>query len=128
VPAVTPDIPGWSDLIDWFGYSPTFHDAVVEKVDLRANPPLIQLHTWHMTSETDERGYYKTAKHITVRFIFEDIQETTMDGESSDDILNQLRIEKSESGQTLFLCSVMDKGGFVRARKIRVEIEPRAAE
>src|SRR5258708_3012424 len=62
-------IDGAEELYQWFGFWPSFPDA--EVVSLRLNrraPSSLIIHTWEMTKEVDEQGYFGTVKHIVVEF------------------------------------------------------------
>lgn len=48
-------IPGGAELLAWFGYVPSFHDA--EIIDLHLNrhgPSTLRIHVWEMTGKVDE--------------------------------------------------------------------------
>jgi hypothetical protein len=64
------DICGWSELVDWFGFEPDFHDAEVVRIEFRRapHPTSISVYTWRITSEVDDAGYYVLDRHATVIF------------------------------------------------------------
>ncbi|MGF7149072.1 hypothetical protein FHS96_002714 [Sphingomonas zeicaulis] len=74
-------IPGWTGLVDWFGYSPNFHDAEVLSVDLaRApHPSAIRIHAWRTTSEIDEAGHFILDRHALVTIKIVDIQSLRLE-------------------------------------------------
>jgi hypothetical protein len=68
----------------YFGYWPKFHDAEITKVTLESHPGYratvtFALAAFGMTSETDEKGFYKLAKHCQVEFLFTGIKELEFD-------------------------------------------------
>jgi hypothetical protein len=73
--AVMPDAPeieGASDVVNWFGYWPTFHDAEVLTITLeRRSGCRVVIHTFEKTSDLDSRGYYVLTKHAIVTFTLE---------------------------------------------------------
>lgn len=64
------DIPGWPALEEWFGYSPSFHDAQIVSIDLRRDPEpsFIRIHIWRTNSDVTTDGYYRTDRHILAIF------------------------------------------------------------
>ena len=49
-----PDIPGATDVMAWFGYWPTFHDAEVLSIHLnRSSDSEVSLYAFEMTPEVD---------------------------------------------------------------------------
>ena len=74
VPLEISDIQGVSELEKWFGYWPSFHDAELVALHLnRKGNSSLSVHTWEMTKELNDKGYYVLAKHIVVEFIFETV-------------------------------------------------------
>jgi hypothetical protein len=65
-------VPGASDLMSWFGYWPSFHDAEVFSIHLnRSGESTVAIQTWHRTDEVDERGRFMATKHVLVTFVLE---------------------------------------------------------
>ena len=72
VPVNIGEIEGAAELEEWFGYWPSFHDAEIVSLHLnRRGSSSLRVHTWEMTKEIDDKGYYVLAKHIVVEFVFE---------------------------------------------------------
>jgi len=68
----TPNIPGAADVVAWFGYWPTFHDAEVLSITLeRSGTSRVVIHAFEMTPELDETSHYISAKHAVVTFLLE---------------------------------------------------------
>ena len=73
----TPDVPGASDVVAWFGYWPTFHDAEVLSITLdRLAGCRVAIHAFESTPEVDSSGCYVHAKHAVVTFHLEALPET----------------------------------------------------
>jgi Immunity protein 50 len=65
-----------------FGYWPSFHDAPVFDFRYVADGSSVIgfiLHTWEMTSEVDERGYFKSIKHHLIQFAFREISDADLE-------------------------------------------------
>ena len=71
-----PDIPGVAEVIAWFGYWPTFHDAEVLSIALnRSGVSQVAIHAWEITPEISASGHYILAKHAVVTFSLEGFPE-----------------------------------------------------
>jgi hypothetical protein len=78
-PSALPDIPGGAELIDWFGFTPHFHDANVLSVAFaKDGRGEIRIHAWRMTDQTDDRGYFILDKHAVVTLSLEGIREINL--------------------------------------------------
>lgn len=62
---------------DWFGYWPSLHDAEVLSADFQraiggSGPGLsVKVHAFEMTSEVNEKGYFKLIKHCIIELRFD---------------------------------------------------------
>jgi hypothetical protein len=99
------DVAGASELEAWFGYWPTFHDAEVLSLTLeRTGFSRLRVHTWHMTNQVDERGYYVLTKHIVVSFVLENVTDCDLGAFNHQDVLSSLdRGIQTDSGSMLRL-------------------------
>ena len=59
IPTYLQGVAGSRELLNWFGYWPSFHDAEVISLTLnRRGASCLLLYTWEMTEEINERGQY----------------------------------------------------------------------
>jgi len=66
-----PGIPGAAEVVAWFRYWPTFHDAEVLSITLdRSRGSTVAIHAFEMTPEVRD-GQYVLAKHAVVTFCLE---------------------------------------------------------
>lgn len=120
-----PDIPGASDLFAWFGFWPSFHDGEVLSLHLdRAGPSQLRVHTWEGTHQVDSRGYGVLQKHVVVTFILENISELELDGFSHQNVLAELTLTEDLDGYNLKLWPCYGISGQIKARLVRIELEP----
>src|SRR5579863_6498910 len=99
LPIEIKDIHGASELLDWFGYWPSFHDAEIVSLHLnRGENSSLRVHTWEMTKEVDEKGYYVLAKHVVVEFILEAVSGLSLNGFNHQNVIFGLEVEKIDSG------------------------------
>ena len=120
-----PDVPGAAELFAWFGFWPTFHDGEVLSLHLdRTGPSHLRVHTWERTNELDSRRYYVLRKHVVVTFILEDISDLEWDGFSHQNVLAELTLTQDPDGYNLKLWPCYGISGEMKARSIRIEIEP----
>ena len=93
----TPDIPGAVDVVAWFGYWPSFHDAEVVSITLdRLNASRVVIHTFTATREIDARGYYVLRNHTLTTIRFHDVLNLEIKGFSNQNVIFGLSIESQE--------------------------------
>jgi hypothetical protein len=118
-------VEGAKNLRDWFGYWPNFHDAEVISLHLnRSATSSLLLHTWEMTKETDERGYYVLAKHVVVEFVLEEILDLSLNGFSHQNVLFGLTVERGENGFRLALDDSHGIAGTIDAKRVWIRLTP----
>jgi hypothetical protein len=125
--AYPPSIPGAAELHDWFGYWPSFHDAeIVSLVLNRDGPSTLCVHTWHSSSQVDERGCYIKEKRVGVNFHMEDILSLALTNFSQQNVIFGLEILKDSHGYRLVLDPCYGLGGSITVRALSIELEPGA--
>jgi hypothetical protein len=118
-------IDGAEELYQWFGFWPSFHDA--EVVSLRLNrraPSSLIIHTWEMTKEVDEQGYYGTVKHIVVEFIMDRITALTINDFSAQNVIFGLNLAKRDDKFLLNLEPCYGLAGTIEAENISILLRP----
>ena len=69
---------------NWFGYWPGLHDAEILSVDFQRavdgfGPGLyVKVHAFEMTSEVNEKGYFKLIKHCIIALQFERVSDVEL--------------------------------------------------
>ena len=121
-------IAGAQELHDWFGYWPSFHDGEIISLHLnRTNPSSLKIHTWEMTKELDEAGYYLVTKDVVVEFLI-DISGTDdcleLSGFSGQNVVFGLDIDKTDSGYTLVISQCYGLAGTIKADNISIRLAP----
>ena len=125
MPAEISEISGTAELENWFGYWPSFHDAEIIALHLnRKGSSSLRVHTWEMTKEIDENGYYVLAKHIVVEFIFEAVHGLSLNGFNHQNVIFGLAIEKADSGFRLTLDDCYGLAGSIEAEKMSLRLTP----
>jgi hypothetical protein len=127
-----PDVPGAEDLVAWFGYWPTFHDAEVLSISLdRVKGCLVSIHAFERTAEVDDRGHYVLAKHATVVFHMEGfpadesgITNTRIEGFNHQNVLWGLVVNKGAWGYELALEGCFGVEGTIVCKTMSVTISP----
>jgi hypothetical protein len=125
VPIDLSEISGGAELQEWFGYWPSFHDAEIISLHLNreANSSL-RVHTWEMTKEMDDKGYYVLTKHIVVEFIFEAVSALSLEGFNAQNVIFGLAIEKTDSGFLVMLDNCYGVSGSIEAGRISLRLTP----
>lgn len=125
MPIEISEIDGVAELQEWFGYWPSFHDAEVLGLHLnRKGSSSLRVHTWEMTKEIDEKGYYVLAKHAVVEFIFDAVSGLSLNGFNHQNVIFALAIEKTDSGFRVTLDDCYGLAGSIEAEKMSLRLTP----
>ena len=129
---VAPDIPGAADVLAWFGYWPTFHDAQVLSITLnRSGESKVAIHAFEATDEVDARGFHVLRKHCLVTFCFEGVMRdqwgitrTELAFFNEWNELSSAWVVKHEAGFELVLEGAVGLDGKIMCKEMSVRIEP----
>jgi hypothetical protein len=122
---LTSEIPGASDLIAWFGYWPSFHDAEVTSIELsRSGASHVAIHAFEMTDKVNIKGQYVCHKHVIVSFYVGGIREIELNGFNHQNVLSGLELARVEQGYKLTLGGCYGVDGSITAETMRVELAP----
>jgi hypothetical protein len=117
------NVVGAAELKAWFGYWPTFHDAEVLSLALqRKGASRLRVHTWHMTNQVDECGYYVMT--VVVSFILENVADCEPGAFNHQNVLNSPRLEREPEGFKVILDPCYGLNGSVTAERRSIEPEP----
>ena len=117
--------PGASDLVAWFGYWPSFHDAEVLSIHLnRSGESSVAIQTWHRTNEVDDRGYFIATKHVLVTFMLEGIQSVQLNDFNHQNVISGLSMEEISEGYRLTLHPCFGAEGTIDAEHVRITLQP----
>jgi hypothetical protein len=119
-------VPGWANVIDWFGYSPTFHDSEVVSIDLRRDPEpiIVRVHAWRTNGDTTEAGHFRQDRHALLTFTIQGTRSLKLDGWNHQNVLSGLWIDRSDDAFVLHLPEIYGVDGEIIASDISVAIEP----
>lgn len=84
----------------------------------------LRVHTWEMTKELDEKGYYVLTKHLVVEFVFEAVSELSLNGFNHQNVIFGLSIERTDSGFRLTLDECYGLAGNIEAEKLSLHLMP----
>lgn len=83
-----------------FGRWPDFHDAEVKRIALTTPAKVgdlaslqMDLHCWELTSEIDETGHCKLKNQSLVTFLFEHLDDISLENFNHQNAINALEIE-----------------------------------
>ena len=120
-------IPGGTDLIGWFGYWPSFHDAEVTAIELaRTGWSRISVHTFEATKEVTATGHFACHKHAIINFLLTDIRAIELAGFNHQNVLAGLTISQEEGVYVLSLVGCYGVDALIRAADVRIELVPGA--
>ncbi len=122
---VTDEIPGAAELIKWFGYWPSFHDAEVLDMRLdRSGCSVVRIHAWETTDRVDNRGHFICTKHVIVSFVLEEITGLDLNDFSSQNVISGLDLIQTAQGYELSLGPCYGLEGTLTAKRIRLRLDP----
>jgi hypothetical protein len=122
---VTDEVPGTAELIKWFGYWPSFHDAEVLDLKLdRTGGSTLRVHTFEMTPQVNSQGFFICTKRVIVSFAFDGITNLHLDDFNEQNVISELHLRQTNEVYELLLEPCYGLQGTIAARRVRVEFEP----
>jgi len=91
---------GAREVVDWFGYVPSFHDATLIKFELGKGSAQFALQSFRITNEVDEKGYFVLDCHALVTVHLSGVTGVSLMGDASSTIqeLGIRRVVVSQTG------------------------------
>jgi hypothetical protein len=124
-------VPGAAELRNWFGSFPSFHDANVASLDIRADghgaTGHLKLKAFRMTDKVDSEGFFVLEKHCLVTLEFGEIVAVNLNEFMQGAIIFSLDIRKAGDEFEVEIESSYGFQGSLRTRKISIEFEAAAA-
>jgi hypothetical protein len=122
---VTDEVPGTPELINWFGYWPSFHDAEVLDLKLdRTGRSTVRVHTWEMTDQVNSQGFFITTKHVIVSFAFDGVTDLHLKGFSGQNVISGLILRQIGENYELTLEPCYGLEGTITGHHVQVKFEP----
>jgi hypothetical protein len=122
---VTDEVPGTAELIKWFGYWPSFHDAEVLGLNLnRSGRSSVRVHTFEITNQVDSKRFFICTKHVVVSFVFDGITGLQLNGFNGQNVISGLLLRQTGEGYELTLEPCHGLEGTITATRVHVELEP----
>ena len=118
-------VPGTPELIKWFGYMPSFHDAEVLDLKLtRSGTSMIRVHAFEVTDQINTQGSFICTKHVIVKFVLDGVTNLSLNGFNHQNVISGLFLRQTGEGYELRLepCYVLE--GTITADHVHVEFEP----
>ena len=118
-------VPGWENVIDWFGYAPSFHDSEVVAIDLRRDPEpsTVCIHAWRTNRDLTETGHFRQDGHALVTFKLHGIKALKLEGWGQN-VLSELSVDRTDEGYILRLPEIFGVDGEISATQIEITVEP----
>ena len=122
---VTDEIPGTLELVTWFGYWPSFHDAEVLDLEFhRTGGSTVRIHTFEMTDQVDSQGFFICTKHVIVSFVLEGVTTLHLDDFNGQNVISGLLLKQTADGYELVLEGCHGVEGTITADRIRLGLQP----
>lgn len=131
-------IAGGSELLQWFGRVPSFHDAEILSLSLcRDGPSHLALRGWNITDTVRPDGYFVLDRRAVVTFVIEGITDLKLEGFNHQNVIYELGLSRISPDSPLgdpptgpatefelSLEGCYGLSGVIRARKISVGFVP----
>ena len=116
---------GGPALCDWFGSSPTFHDATLYKLKLRQGADSVLVaNIFEAGPDVDSNGYNVQRKHAAVTLTLSELIDVELHDFMKARILCGLDIERDAEGVTLSFDSSYGVYGRIKAKEVRLSFAP----
>jgi hypothetical protein len=116
---------GGAALCDWFGGSPSFHDAKLSTLDIRQGADSVLVaHIFKAGPELTRDGYYVQTNQAVVTFTMSKIIDVELHDIMEAAIMDGLDIERDEVGTTLSFGSNYGARGRLRAERVSLSFAP----
>ena len=127
-------IEGANDILDWFGFLPSFHDSTIIKIEFENGNGVLEVAAFRMTDKTDERGFFVLDRHAIVTFHLTKVRGMLLDCQANPTVM-ELGIRRlsadnlpasnagaSENDLELALDDVCGGSGSIYASEVRVSL------
>ena len=119
-------IPGANEVSAWFGKWPAFHDAEITQLQLHQGAVItFTVYAWNMTSEVDEKGYYRNEKYADVDFRLGGVSAINLADLTETGVLFELSIERADKQLMLVMGSSYGVHGTIAFVSCSVKLNPR---
>ncbi len=124
--SILSDIPGGKALLEWFGRTPSFHDAeLLELMFSSKGAGMLRIHAWNMTDQVDAEGYFVLDKHAVVTFTLEGVSAVNcVDFDLVPGILFNLEISKVDDQIRIEWSASYGVAGSVTCKQMLIDLMP----
>jgi hypothetical protein len=120
-----PEVPGAEELVRWFGYWPSFHDAEVIRISLnREGISRLEVRTVETNGELDANGHFANVREAVVCFELESIGALDLHDFNHQNVVFGIGLKKLRQGYELTLQPCYGVAGAIVAETVRVSYEP----
>jgi hypothetical protein len=128
---------GAKELVEWFGFIPSFHDATLEKLEIADRNAVLSLKSFRMTNAVDASGFSVLDKHALVGIQLDGITGISLSGDATS-IISDLGVRRVSTSSIAWR-SVAGPGngdvevswessvgleGSIFARSVRFSLQP----
>lgn len=94
-------LPGGQEVIDWFGFCPSFHDGTLERLELSAGSAILTVRSHRMGGTTDGSGLYVLDRKASVSLTMRGVTGVKLQGDAgsiiTDLVIRRLDTEPARS-------------------------------
>jgi len=112
-------------LLAWFGRVPRFHDAELLEITLASKgESVLRIHTWEMTNQVDDRGYFVLDKHVVVTITLHSVTEISLSDFDLPGIIGSLEVTSQDGVYQLEWDGSYGVSGTLSAKQMQMELKP----
>jgi|SRR5438309_4504563 len=125
IPSALSNVTGASDLLDWFGYWPSFHDAEILELHLNnVEASVLRVHTWRMTDRVDSSGYFECDKNVVAEFRLCQITKAELYELEGVGVAFGIRFEQTSDGIQVQIDAAYGVSGSITAKQLQIACQP----
>ncbi len=139
-PLVFQSLEGADEVIAWFGYVPSFHDASIKRMEFANSDGILEIAAFRMTDKVDDKGFFVLDRHAVVTLHLTDVSGILLDCHSNPTVLEvgirRLASEHLPISNTaasvgdfeIAFDDVFGGAGSLYAREVRMTCSPQSVD
>lgn len=73
---------GASEILEWFGFVPSFHDATMNGLEIANDSVAVSFNVFRMTDQVDAQGHFILDKHALITLHFDGVTGVFLKGDA----------------------------------------------
>jgi hypothetical protein len=77
------ELAGASEILEWFGFVPSFHDATMNGLEIANGSAALSLNVFRMTDQVNAQGYFILDRHALITLHLDGVTGVSLKGDAS---------------------------------------------